>query len=113
MNMIRLIAQNAGEDDIKIVLHASIENGKLRHQEQMGYEEIDKVSLYPFVLQAPKASRDAILDFGCLNNDEDDVTHHTAKTDLFTKNIVVDEYFQFSEDGEEYTMRITHVTEIA
>ena len=104
--LIRLIAEVKDQNDLKMILQLVVEDKKLVTQEHFGYQK-EGGDLYPFILYPPDSSNQAQqkLEFG-------ECCESKATTNLFTRSVIVGEYFTLIEDGDEYTYQITHVTEL-
>ncbi|MDA8377982.1 MAG: hypothetical protein M0Z50_13185 [Planctomycetia bacterium] len=104
--LIRLIAEAKDLNDCKMILQLVVEDEKLATQEHFGYQK-EEGDLYPFILCLPDSSNQAKqkVDFG-------ECCETKATTNLFTRPIIVGEYFTLIEDEDEYTYQITHVTEL-
>lgn len=106
MKLIRMIAEGQDIEDCKIIMHLTTEEGRILSQEQLGYQE-EEGSLYPFILFPPESANQSMQKMELGEYCETETT-----TNLFAKAIAVGEYFTLIEDGDEYTYKITHVTEI-
>jgi len=104
--LIRLIAEAKELEDCKMILQLVVEEEKLVAQDHFGYQN-EEGDIYPLILYAPDSTHEVMqkMEFGACCD-------IVATTNLFTKRIIVGEYFTLIEDRDEYTYQITHVTEM-
>lgn len=104
--LVRLVAEDDKTRKEKIIFHLIVDGEKMIHQEMLGYLDSEGVK-YPMVVKFPLKPGDTeqVVDFGGCCED-------TASVNLFSRNIKLDEYFTFKENGVEYTYQIKHLTDM-
>lgn len=93
--------------DGSLVFMLVLEDQKMVNQETYGHELLDG-KIYPFILRNPDSTDTTSQRLTYSENEE----VNDSTTNLFTKEITIDEYFTVIEEDVAYTYQITNLVEI-